>query len=294
MNIQSEKGAFAVIFVLMTAFFVGVLLLGFHKNISSFIGMEQKAKKTLSQNKIKQVVLNSLQNYTACSNTFSKTEEFVTSIKNLYNRKVFDFSISNVDFYKESGFHEKTGFRIIKMKIKKDNPKNFEIPRPGSPIAMESYEYPPGTGIRHSIATLRTVFSKTVRPASSDEKINLYAPIYIREEYGNLNTCSTSAVARNKMKCAEQSVRVICCRYIYNLTLDPDDFYPEQDFFSVRKRPYTVSASPGEPEQVDIVKTTEDPMGVNIAEECAEESNVAQLKGFCTYSVNWVLEASCE
>ena len=47
MNIQSEKGAFAVIFVLMTAFFVGVLLLGFHKNISSFIGMEQRAKKNI-------------------------------------------------------------------------------------------------------------------------------------------------------------------------------------------------------------------------------------------------------
>ena len=112
MNIQSEKGAFAVIFALMTAFFVGVLLLGFHKDISSFIGMEQRAKKTLSQNKIKQVILGSLENYTACSSTFSKTEEFVTSIKNLYNRKVFNFQKAMWIFIKNPDFMKKRALEL--------------------------------------------------------------------------------------------------------------------------------------------------------------------------------------
>ena len=291
MNIKSEKGSFIILFALMVSFFIGVLFLGFHKNISSFISMEQKQRKNLSENKIKQIILKSLENYKACSKTFSKTNESVTKVKNFSGKQILDFSVRNVDFYKKSGFFEKTGFRIAEMKIREKNPKNFKIPKPKSPLTMESYIYPIGGTIRHSIATLEMMFSNRQKPKTN--KKYLYAPIYIQKKYGRLDSCSTSEVALDKLRCKKQSTKVICCRYIYQLTLDPLKLI-RKEIFPIRQNPYIVTASPGSVEQIGFIKTTEDPDGNEIAEDCQSSNNTAQLKGFCTYSVNWVLETSCK
>lgn len=287
MNIKSDRGAFTLLFVLFAVLFVEFLLLKVHKNIDSFVRMERNQKKTLSIKKIERIITDSLKNYTACSNTFRKTNQDVKLIKNPLGQQVFDLSVGIMDFYKKSGFYEKNRAKIHKIKIIEDNPENFQDLKPDkvSSQPMISYEYPPGSGILHNMATLQMVFLEGNQPPFS-----LYAPIYVQTKSGRVQSCSTSKNALGKMACEGQNANVICCRYKYNLTLTP----PSSGVFSVGQV-YQAEASPGEPAQIGFVKTAEDPFGLELTTDCIDgvDQIKAKLTGFCSFTNSWILETSC-
>ncbi len=283
--IKSEKGVFTILSVLLVALFVEFLLLNLHKNINSFMEMEKTRKQQLSQGKLKQIILNSLLNEKACRNTFKNTNQDVTLIKGFDGKTILDLSVSDKDFYKKSGFYEKTNLRVKAIKIIEQPPENYKDYKSQAVknLSLDREEHPQKSGLFHSVATMRMHFSK------GKEQFFIYAPIYIAKKSGRIQTCSTSEEQTQKLNCEKQNITVICCRYIYNLTLDPQKHGGK---FKVGKD-YTEKARPGDPEQVGLTETREDPEKTRVQSDCQGEKTVAKAIGICDFEYNWSLKTSC-
>jgi len=282
--IQSEKGSFTILIVLIVALLIAFLSLNLHKNVDSFSEMEQKEKKYISMEKIKQMIVESLGNYEACTKTFQGSTT-VKKIKNFQNKDIFDVSSTKrSSFYKDSGFHEKSHVLIKNIQIIEENHKNFKDYK-NQPIDREPMiKYPQGSST-HGIATLKINFLDKTKTKP------VYAPIYIKKESGSISSCSTFKTALEKLTCKEQTAKIICCRYIYELTLKP----PSGQSDMTAGSHYTATAEPDDTERIGIVKTSEDPDGTWVRGDCVAGSDSinAKLEGFCHFEHNWILQSSC-
>lgn len=324
MIFQSEKGAFSIVFVLITAMFLSFMFLVLHKNVSHLMEMEQKKKQNLSSEKIFQTISSNLTNLKACGNSFSSYNREITEIKNKEGDTVI-FKWSKDDkvqsFYKESGFHEKTPWKIEEVKIIRGTLDDFQSDFCEKIISTDNmlFNAKENSSIQHDLSTLY-VKMQNKDETSDNKEVCFYKPIYVLIDRDSIKECSTSTAMTDRFYCDEQSVTITCCRYIHTVVLDPNVLRRRTEYtnrikevpkdsnfwrFTIHNDPYIQRSPNYSPEVIEKSSSDKELYPGIPKEELAMEyclpdpprqnpKNTAVIRGICDFDKNWDLKFCCD
>lgn len=276
--------------------------------------MEQKTKQNFSEKRVLQTIIEALKNQRACNNTFKNSLNNIKEVKNHNNKTVLDFKIQvGKDFYQKSGFFEKTPIKVSSIILKDKDPKDISgtdcssISRAGSSIKIPDDN---NSDIEHSLYTLIIKFTRGGNPRKTKCS---YSPIYTRLNRSRFESCSSSPAMTDRFHCDKQTVRITCCRYIYEVTLDPKVFYQRGDrsknnsprAIQINTNDYIFSNHPDPYEEkitnvdknVEIIKLNSDDPNLSLKEnarrDCQNGDNLPHLSGICSFNHGWKFKMTC-
>ena len=292
-----------IIIVIVT---LGTFHLVSHKKVSAMLEFWTDLNIQNTEKRMSRLALKLLENNDACTNSFPNRENPVRNgdwyeytsrnIKNSLNDSVYNLGVSG------SALDEVGALKLLKIRIK--TPSDRKMKDSQYRATHTSYEDPLYRGHFHKVVPIELLFSfhGRVRPPVVS-KVYLYTKGNAQNE--EMKACSTASLMLDRLGCGRVEVDVICCRYQYKLSLDPEDFKNNPNI--VQNERFVIGATNNRDRREGGMLTEKKPpnhydclYGVGnrpcdgVRTDCESSATKAKLTGICTFDNGWVLEKKCE
>ena len=304
-QLKSEQGMYAIILVSVISFVFLIVSLNLSKYILGYTHFEILGKEKMLRQRAIREIQEHLFDPSACKNSFNGGSSISSQIVKDKSGKKIIFDLSK-DSYKERGFKEAGLPKAKRMTILACDLESLKQGQEPPLACKTPLSVPDQSSFHHSSSVLKIDFQKYTL---SDEKdmsnpdnfYPVYIPIYLKTRYkvssklSQFEVCSTFTPLLEDFYCSPMNFEFSCCRYVYEMELEPDKVSPKAskgEPFPAGEKVYTQTKSPGR--HFRTIPTEEDPTGKLVHEDCKSSAKHAIMSAVCDFKEGWKIYTKCK